>query len=423
LIKILICLSIPLFICNASLSMEDNDQLDLLYHPKCEVSFSRNSSSFDEERYAQVSGYNYIQPDFRNSVLSGPSEVLEICAGQGQVLGNILERRNASPDSTPLTYTVVENSKTNMEKIKEVFRKSKRNGDRLYFAQKDLVEFLETNLEGKRNKYDHVFGGFALHIFAPKSFVAIVNGLFDVLKEGGQLYLTQHSFSGERYNDEYIQKVKQGQLLPFWSKDGFSSDPVTMEKLLNAFGFQVIKSGLYQEIYGNETTTKYLGIIAQKNTALYNAEKVRQYNDAADMFFQELDCSNDVSRNKARLSLGAKESSLIWSIHDPKVGEGYDALTVCTTTNGNNLFIEKFEIHKTNKWTIRAIHTFLFQAVHHKDGYETIFVRGSKDDITSKILTSRFSFVEDNTYQDSQNPQELIQLKASVPDIKNELIL
>jgi phospholipid N-methyltransferase len=405
----------------------EQDDFDHLLNPTSLTCMSHYGSTFDQEKYAQIGGYKAIQPEFMDNVLRGPIEapleVLEICAGQGQVLEAILSQRNSSPEPRPLRYTVVEKNPANAKKIDAIYKKDDSQGLWVGCARKDLVEFLESNLEQKRGKYEHVFGGFALHIFGAKAFVAVIKGLFEVMKEGGYLYLTQHSYAGKGYDSEYIENVRSGKLLPFWVKGAFWSDPVTMTNLLKAFGFQVIKSGLYRDIHlSNSTETKYLGLMAQKRQNLYDSEKVRQYDAAADLFYVELDCATDVSANKARLLRGARETDQIWSIRDSKVSQDYDALKVYTRNTGaKELLIQRYEVHEGNNWTKRAINTFLIQIVQSPENYQTVCALAVENDTFCKIIKTDYSFKKDETYKHDGGLPKLIRLKAVTSGIKSNL--
>jgi phospholipid N-methyltransferase len=239
---------------------------------------------FDSEKYLQMENYSHIQPDFKEDVLSGGmKETLEICAGKGNALKDILKTQKLKSAYPSIHYTVVENSLENMTSIQKVYKSYSppKKDNWLGCASKDVVDYLTTNLDKKRNKFDCVFAGFALHVLGKEKFIPTIKGLFDVMKEGGFLYITQHSLSGKTYDEEYIENVRQEKLLPFWVKDRFYSDPITMEKLLEVFGFDVIQCSLYVDT--NLTLgcrTQYLGIIAQKVSDFYKEEKVKLYEAA-----------------------------------------------------------------------------------------------------------------------------------------------
>ena len=112
------------------------------------------------------------------------------------------------------------------------------------------------------------------------SYVKTLDGLFSVTKEGGKLFLTQHCTLNGQYHPDYIQKVKRGDLIPFWCADHFYSDPETMTDMLKAFGFEIEKIGIYADIHPNKTITRYLGLTAVKKSQFRENNMVKKYYSA-----------------------------------------------------------------------------------------------------------------------------------------------
>ncbi len=149
-----------------------------------------------------------------------------------------------------------------------------------------LLNFLAANLDKKRDHFDLAFAGSAFHILAPFEFAKTIDGLFQVMKEGGKLFLIQHANHQGKYHQDYIENVQRGELWPFWVKVGtqleFYSDPETTKKLLNDFGFEVEHINLYLDNYiRSNISFRYVGAIARKKGLLRNEERVSQYHTRA----------------------------------------------------------------------------------------------------------------------------------------------
>lgn len=238
----------------------------------------------DNERYVHLN-YARIQPDFIKDVLTPSSgdkkEILDICSGQGLCFKSLLIEQNKSSAAQGFHYTAVETQESNIRELKTNYtQNSKTKGNWLGCAQKGVVDYLTHNKEAKKDKFDTVFAGFALHVLTAQDFVQTIDELHNVMKEGSKLYITLNSYSGDAYTSDYIEQFKKGDILPFWANSSsyFSSDPFSMKTVLETFGFEVKKSGLYRQIQDRKSLTKYLGIIAQKveRSNLNGAESKRK---------------------------------------------------------------------------------------------------------------------------------------------------
>lgn len=354
------------------------------------TTFSPTVPFFDTDGYVQMQGYRFIEPDFIKAVLTLPSpnkdpsthnvkrgEVLEICAGQGFTLENTLKAQSSKSPS--INYTAVELSPLNMQALNERFLKNNtEKATKLKYSQQDIVKFLTTNLEGKKNKFDLVFGGFALHVLSASSYVATLGGLFDVMKEDGKLFLTQHSTLDGEYSDEYLNKVKQGVLIPFWSGKQFYSDPETMTKMLNVFGFEIDTIGLYAEIHSNKTISRYLGLIARKKSALRNADKVKEYAQAANSLIT-IKISSDVLPKKDPVKSSPSVQLSRRIVEKDKVSKipNYETYLKCTASEDSKHSTQNdFTIHQNDGQKIGEILLQYYPTGgHYKTGGRTPIIR------------------------------------------------
>ena len=150
--RLLISLSLLLSISANAFSMQ---RAELPKTPKTVLTaVSSHTPIFDAENYCQMLPA-CIAPEFIGKALtSPPHKILDICAGMGLVLQQILEQQTI--DSPPLDYTVVELFKANMQTLKDMYKKTSKAGvkNRLGCSQKDIVDFLQTNPEKKAKDKD-----------------------------------------------------------------------------------------------------------------------------------------------------------------------------------------------------------------------------------------------------------------------------
>lgn len=292
------------FLPTAKTNSEANEAKLVRYIKNIQRTPSGNTSIMGEDGFLYLRGYAYIQPDFCSAVLNSPQKaVLEVGAGKGYILADILEKQDTKRHGL-IDYTVVELSKKNMDVIKGVFNTYKTQGKKVHLktANKDMVDFLKD----KNSQYDLVFSGFSLHVLPPMDYITALNNLFMAMKDGGRLFLTQHGASTtigkeieskQYYPQAYLKELKNGNILPFhWKYNGsngftktfFMSDPISMENLLNAAGFRIETCGLFEEVYNEGSIesgiTRYVGIIARKDSSLATMEnmfKMLQYTQKA----------------------------------------------------------------------------------------------------------------------------------------------
>lgn len=247
-----------------------------------------------------MTNYQSIAPNFIKAVLEAPegSQSLDAGAGQGFVLQSLFNY--AYWPKFAVNYTVVEKKATNMAKIEQVFLRNKsvlnkaKKKITLGKSSKDIFEFLSNKYE----KYDHVFAGFLLNTMSPIKYVNLIELFYQSMKEDALIYITQNSFTLidkklDDYPDEYYDRINNADILPFWCmakpwSKVFYSDPETMRLLLEAFGFEMVDGGLYQNVFmglidniPHIRFTPYVGIIAKKNSSLKNENKITEYKNRA----------------------------------------------------------------------------------------------------------------------------------------------
>lgn len=268
------------------------DSSDALRFPKVDASVPMllDRAVHDSDGYLQVATYAAMQVPFLDDVFqvrTAPVEVLDIAAGNG----SCLERMLADPraQTFPFRYTAVEPQAVHAKTMRDIWqdRRYKLPGSYGGIAEKNFHDYYGTNLAGKTGKFDLMFAGFALHIMQPVLYWGAVKKIYTMLKPGGRLYLTQHSYSGPSYSEDYISAVESGSLMPFWSNfpgAGFSSDPDSMTSLMVAAGFTVNSCGIHEQIHiSDRTKTKYLAMIVEKPLeAQQDEESLALYDCAAD---------------------------------------------------------------------------------------------------------------------------------------------
>jgi len=384
-------------------------------NPKLRTVFSDRGPIHDEEGYLQMPSYSFIQPNFVQAVLaSSGQETLEICAGQGFVLQDILEQQTVS--SPEVCYTVVEYSLQNLELLKQRYLSSRKKGTKteLRCACSDVVSFLNAHVRKNRAKFDLVFGGFALHILYALQYVETLNGLFQVMKEGGRLFLTQHGLRKGKYSQGYVSSVENGSLLPFWSDGKFYSDQHTMATMLQVFGFEIEKIEQYCDTHlESQLSTYYLGIIARKNSALRKVTRIKEYFKAA----EEMDIhwlGGDIHGCDVRVTY--RNPANLWEVDDPKIDcDRFCALKAeCVVLPKNQgVLIKSLDFSPNNGSQLRAS-TSLMQKLreHHQDLRIYVWWVGFKDkECLSKdnlylLLTQSFELVEDITPLTICKPKE-----------------
>lgn len=244
----------------------------------------------DAEGYIQVPLYPAISDAFLNDVFATRNqtvEILDVFAGDSSALRAVMENPRAR--NFPIRYTVVETQESHINSMKAFFQERTRGDATKWFgsSHKDFLDFCKTNPDQKRNKYDIVYAGFALHILEPVKYVMALNSIQSMLKPGGKLYLTQHSFSGNGYKDNYLKALEDKLVMPFWEDVGtigFSSDVRTMNRVAQDFGFTVVKSELAAFLDSKMTCTKYLAMILEKPLDGGQRSKINDYMRVAKMY-------------------------------------------------------------------------------------------------------------------------------------------
>lgn len=248
-------------------------------HVEKTYSFTQNPIQ-DAENFIHISSYQHIQPKFRSAVLESPKKaVLDIGSGRGFTIKDILENQEED-NAFNIDYTAVDTSHESMTILEKIVLEKKKLGKKidLKTERNSMLDFLES----KKNKYDLVFAGFSLHVLQPWSYVTTVELLSAAMKKDGLLFLTQHSATikaetpSDYYPEAYLDQLKKGNIFPFkWSiissrgerRSLFMSDPVSMENLLETYGFKIETCGLFEDCYingDNVSKIKYVGIVARK---------------------------------------------------------------------------------------------------------------------------------------------------------------
>lgn len=288
---------LAMFFSVSSYAMEGNNPRARLaeFISKVKVSTVFKKYERDEQGFMHVPIYSHIQGDFCRAVLEANGAcVLDIGAGRGYTLARILEQQDPETGFL-IQYTAVELLKENMEYLKKVFNGFKKTKKiHLMTACKNMFAFIKE----KKDRFDLVFAGFSLHVLGPLDYFLMLNCIYEAMKCGGKLFMTQQStaptkFTKEYYPPEYLKEFDSGNIFPFsYAIRGetkqeigvFMSDPVSMERLLKAVGFKVDLCGLFEDdVAGTRDCISYLGIIATKDPSLSpNKELLLRYLAAAE---------------------------------------------------------------------------------------------------------------------------------------------
>ena len=180
-----------------------------------------------------------------------PIKILDLSPGKSSTLETILS--SGVLETKPFTYVAVSDHPETLRKTKEVWTESntfRHISSQLVNVDQNPFQFLIASQGNKSQKFDIVISLFGFSCLQPQNYIKALICCQNLLYNQGHLFTTQPSYRGDCYPEEYIEALINTTKIPFWNTDKqFTSDCMTMGRLMAGLGFQTLHTELSAQHY------------------------------------------------------------------------------------------------------------------------------------------------------------------------------